>query len=85
MMGGESLQRPALAQKIGLSRLAVSELLSELEVRGIVQVQGALGGAPGRSQLSYAINPGAALTLGFDIGGTKVAGAIADLRGQILA
>lgn len=85
MMGGDSLQRPALAQKIGLSRLAVSELLSELEVRGVVQVQGALGGAPGRSQLSYAINPGAALTLGFDVGGTKVAGAIADLRGQILA
>lgn len=84
-MGGESLQRPAIAHRIGLSRLAVSELLAELEVRGLVQVEGALGGAPGRSQLSYAIRPDAALTLGFDIGGTKVAGAIADLRGRILA
>ena len=84
-MGGESLQRPALAQRIGLSRLAVSELLASLEVLGLVRVEGALGGAPGRSQLSYALKADAALVLGFDVGGTKVAGAIADLRGQILA
>jgi predicted NBD/HSP70 family sugar kinase len=85
MMNGESLHRPALAQKIGLSRLAVSELLAELEVRGMVRVEGALGGAPGRSQLSYALKADAALALGFDVGGTKVAGAIVDLRGRILA
>ncbi len=85
MMEGESLQRPALAQRIGLSRLAVSELLADLEVRGVVQVDGRLGGTPGRSQLSYALKADAALTLGFDVGGTKVAGALADLRGHILA
>ena len=85
LMEGESLQRPALAQRVGLSRLAVSELLAGLEVRGFVRVGGALGGAPGRSQLSYALKADAALVLGFDVGGTKVAGAIADLRGHILA
>ena len=85
MMAGESLQRPALAQRIGLSRLAVSELLAGLEVRGLVQVEGRLGGAPGRSQLSYALKADAALVVGFDVGGTKIAGAIADLRGQLLA
>ncbi len=84
-MAGESLQRPALAQRIGLSKLAVSELLAGLEVRGLVQVEGKLGGAPGRSQLSYALKADAALVLGFDVGGTKIAGAIADLRGQVLA
>lgn len=84
-MGGESLQRPALAQRIGLSRLAASELLADLEVRGLVQVEGMLGGAPGRSQLSYALKADAALVVGFDVGGTKIAGAIADLRGQVLA
>lgn len=84
-MEGASLQRPALAQRIGLSRLAVSELLAGLEVRGLVQVEGRLGGAPGRSQLSYALKADAALALGFDVGGTKIAGAIADLRGQVLA
>lgn len=84
-MGGESLQRPALAQRIGLSRMAVSELLADLEARGIVTVEGALGGAPGRSQLTYALKSDAALTIGFDIGGTKIAAAIADLRGDVLA
>ncbi len=84
-MTGDSLQRPALAQKIGLSRMAVSELLAGLETRGLVQVAGAIGGAPGRSQLSYAIKADAAMTVGFDVGGTKVAGALCDLRGHILA
>jgi len=85
MMSGEALQRPALAQRIGLSRLAVTELLADLEMRGMVHVEGALGGAPGRSHLSYALKADAALALGFDVGGTKVAAAIADLRGHILA
>jgi predicted NBD/HSP70 family sugar kinase len=85
MMTGEAQQRPALAQKIGLSRMAVSELLAGLETRGVVQVAGAIGGAPGRSQLSYAIKADAAMTVGFDVGGTKVAGALSDLRGHILA
>lgn len=84
-MGGDFVQRPALARQVGLSRLAVSELLAELEVRGLVRVEGKLGGAPGRSQLSYALRSDAALVIGFDVGGTKVAGAVADLRGQIIA
>ncbi len=84
-MGGESLQRPALAQRVGLSKLAVSELLASLERLGLVRVEGSIGGAPGRSHLSYALQSDAALVVGFDVGGTKVAGAIADLRGQILA
>lgn len=85
MMGGELLQRPALSQRVGLSKLAISELLASLEMLGMVRVEGQLGGAPGRSQLSYALQADAALVLGFDVGGTKVASAIADLRGQILA
>lgn len=85
LMTDEPQQRPALGQKIGLSRMAVSELLAGLETRGLVQVAGAIGGAPGRSQLSYTIKADAAMTVGFDVGGTKVAGAISDLRGQILA
>lgn len=85
LMAEESIQRPALAQKVGLSRLAVTELLAELEIYDLVQVQGVLGGTPGRSQLSYALKSDAALTVGFDVGGTKVAGAIGDLRGRVLA
>lgn len=85
MMGGESLQRPALAQRVGLPRMAVSDLLAGLEMRGLVQVQGAIGGAPGRSQLSYALRSEAAFALGFDVGGTKVAAGLTDLGGHIVA
>lgn len=84
MMDGEARQRPALAQRVGLSRLAISELLSSLESRGLVTVEGLLGGAPGRSHLSYSLRPDAALALGFDVGGTKVAGALVDLLGRIV-
>lgn len=84
-MAGEPQQRPALAQKIGLSRMAVSDLLAELERRGFVDVAGALGGVPGRSQLSYALKADAAVAVGFDVGGTKVAAGLSDMRGQVLA
>lgn len=80
-----ALQRPALAKRVGISKQAVSELLSVLEQRGLVQVAGPLNGLPGRSSLSYALRPDAALALGFDIGGTKIAAALVDLRGKVLA
>ncbi|GLQ11358.1 sugar kinase [Devosia yakushimensis] len=80
-----ALQRPALARRIGVSKQTVSELLSVLEQRGLVRVAGPLNGLPGRSSLSYALRPEAALALGFDIGGTKIAAALIDLRGTVLA
>ncbi|UXN71086.1 ROK family protein [Devosia neptuniae] len=80
-----ALQRPALAKRVGVSKQTVSELLSVLEQRGLVQVAGPLNGLPGRSSLSYALRPDAALALGFDIGGTKIAAALVDLRGAVLA
>ncbi len=80
-----ALQRPALAKRIGVSKQTVSELLSVLEQRGLVRVAGPLNGLPGRSSLTYALRPEAALALGFDIGGTKVAAALIDLRGTVLA
>ena len=84
-MAVETAQRPALSRQIGLPRHTVSDLLANLESRGLVQTSGDLGGLPGRSQLTYALRPSAALSLGFDVGGTKVAGALCDIRGTILA
>lgn len=80
-----ALQRPALAKRVGISKQAISELLSVLEQRGLVQVDGPFNGLPGRSTQSYALRPSAALALGFDIGGTKIAAALTDLRGAVLA
>ncbi|HEX9595379.1 MAG TPA: ROK family protein [Anaerolineales bacterium] len=85
LMEEGSAQRALLAQRVGLSRLAVSELLAGLEENGFVEVDGVIGGAPGRSERRYRLKSQAAVAVGFDIGGTKIAGAIADMRGNILA
>lgn len=85
LMASASLQRPALSRRVGLPIHAVSDLLADLESRGFVQVTGAHGGMPGRSRLSYALRADAALAMGFDIGGTKIASALCDMRGKLLA
>jgi predicted NBD/HSP70 family sugar kinase len=85
LMTVDSVQRPTLARQIGLPRHAVSDLLAILEGRGLIRVSGDLDGSPGRSQLTYSLRSSAALSLGFDVGGTKLAGALCDIRGTILA
>jgi predicted NBD/HSP70 family sugar kinase len=85
LMDSPGLQRPELSRKIGLPRIAVSDLLANLEIRGMVQVAGSINGMPGRSQQFYTLRNTAALALGFDVGGTKLAGALCDMRGNILA
>lgn len=84
-MASPSLQRPALSRRIGLPRHSVSDLLGTLESRGFVHVAGTHDGLPGRSQLSYALRANAALAMGFDVGGTKISGAVCDMRGTLLA
>ncbi|MBD8065160.1 ROK family transcriptional regulator [Devosia sp. PTR5] len=84
-MACDGIQRPALARKLGLSRQATSDLLAGLETRGLVEVSGSLKGVPGRSDLLYALRDRAAVGLGVDVGGTKVAAALLDLRGRVLA
>tara|TARA_R110002020_G_scaffold70100_25_gene182024 strand:+ start:1171 stop:2262 length:1092 start_codon:yes stop_codon:yes gene_type:complete len=84
-MAGGDVQRPMLSRQIGLPKHAISDLLAGLEIRGMVQVAGAFDGLPGRSQQSYTLRADAALALGFDLGGTKLAGALCDMRGTILA
>lgn len=81
----ESAQRPALSRHTGLPKHVVSDLLANLETRGLVKVTGAHDGMPGRSQLTYAMRADAAFSFGFDVGGTKIAGALCDMRGKILA
>lgn len=85
LLENDAVQRPELSRVIGQPRHAVSDLLANLEIRGLVQVTGTADGLPGRSQQSYSLRSKAALALGFDVGGTKLAGALCDMRGTILA
>jgi DNA-binding transcriptional regulator LsrR (DeoR family) len=80
-----AVQRPTLARRIGLPRHTVSDLLAILESRGLVRVAGDLDGFPGRSQFTYSLRANAALSLGFAVGATRLAGALCDISGTILA
>lgn len=79
------LSRPALARATGLSKQTMSIVIAELEAEGWARSVGISQGVVGRSAISYDIARYAALSIGVDLGGTKVSLAIADLIGDPIA
>lgn len=77
--------RSQIADDTGLSKPTVSEIITALEVEGLVQQVGRTSGGAGRNAALYGLHGGAGFTIGIDLGGTKVRGAIADLHGTLLA
>lgn len=73
--------RADLARKTGLSRKSVSSAIADLEAARRVKRTD----ASERRATRYEIDRSAAYALGVDLGGTKVAAAIADLVGDIVA
>lgn len=67
-----------------LSESTVAEIAAELERDGWLASSIALDANLGHAKPSYALVSNAAFCLGVDLGGTKVAAAISDLRGNIL-
>lgn len=80
-----SIRRPELAQRLGISKQTVSELIAELEVGGFVTARGPVRGGRGRSAMAYEFVADAAVCLGVDLGGTKISLALGDMTGRILA
>ena len=80
-----AISRVDIARELGLSAATVSRLTVQLLETDILREieRGASRG--GRRPILLAYNPGAALLIGVDVGGTKIAGAIGDLDGAILA
>lgn len=80
-----AISRVDIARELGLSAATVSRLTVQLLETDILREieRGASRG--GRRPILLAYNPGAALLIGVDVGGTKIAGAIGDLDGTILA
>lgn len=79
------LSRVQIAELTHLSKPTVSAIVSRLETEGWVQPAGRSSGGVGRNAALYGLNGRAGFTIGIDLGGTKVRGAIADLHGSILA
>ena len=72
------------ARATGLSKQTISIVIAELEAEGWVRSAGISKGAIGRTAISYDLARDAALSVGVDLGGTKVSLAIADLVGKTI-
>jgi len=80
-----AISRVDIAHEQGLSAATVSRLTVQLLEADILREieRGASRG--GRRPILLAYNPGAALLIGVDVGGTKIAGALGDLDGTLFA
>jgi predicted NBD/HSP70 family sugar kinase len=74
-----------LARLTGYSRQTISDVVRELEEADWLKRSGRTTGKPGRSSTVYTLNGNIALAAAIDLGGTKLAVAISDLLGTILA
>jgi predicted NBD/HSP70 family sugar kinase len=85
------LTRSDLRELTGLSKPTASEVLRRLEDAGLAIVVGHVSGGPGPNAAIYGTNPGVAFTIALsvrDVGESQqpaLAGAIADLSGQVRA
>jgi predicted NBD/HSP70 family sugar kinase len=79
------ISRNDLVRVTGLSKPTVLAVVAALEDEGLVHGVPLPSNGAGRTPLGYAHNPVAAYVIGIDLGGTKVAAAIADLSGAVLA
>lgn len=79
------LTRVQLAERTGLSKQTMSDIVRELEQGAWVRVTGKLAGKAGRSPFAYAFEPRAGFVIGVDLGATTLEAGITDLEGTVLA
>jgi predicted NBD/HSP70 family sugar kinase len=79
------ISRAAISRVTGLSKQTSSEIVRMLEETGWIKESGLTKGPKGRSAVLYQIVPDSAYIVGVDLGGTKLAVAIADMTGSLVA
>lgn len=82
---GEPLSRVEVANRTGISLPAVSHLVAEMEDENLIVRVGMGDSSGGRRPVLYAYNSRLAYVVGLDLGGTKLAGGVSDLEGNLLA
>ena len=76
---------PQLIKASGLSRPLVDLIISLLLENGLIRESGFTHGRPGRKAALYELDLNTGFGVGVDLGGSKIACAIADIGGKILA
>ena len=76
---------PQLIRASGLSRPTVDLIISLFLENGLIRESGFTQGRPGRRAALYELDPNTGFGVGVDLGGSKIACAIADIGGKILA
>lgn len=79
------ISRAALSKETALSKQTISEIVGALEAQGFVRQTGRTHGHVGRTAVNYELVPEAAYVAAVDLGGTKIAVAIADLACALVA
>lgn len=77
--------KPELMKLTGLSRPTVDLIVDGFLEKGVIKPTGMSAGRPGRKATLFELDANAGFGLGFDLGGSKLAGAIANIAGEILA
>jgi predicted NBD/HSP70 family sugar kinase/biotin operon repressor len=79
------LSRAEIGTLTGLSKPTASQLLMRLKEAGLVVLEGRREGQRGPSAELYAVNPAAAHVAGLDVTEHRIAVAVADVTGRVLA
>ncbi len=79
------ISRVELARLSGLTHPTVAAMLDSLMAQGVTRAVGLGASSGGRKPRLYEFNPDAALVIGIDVGGTKIAGGLTNLAGQMLS
>ncbi|WP_433224988.1 ROK family transcriptional regulator [Microtetraspora malaysiensis] len=79
------LTRPELGALTGLSKPTASQLLARLQEAGLVVLDGIREGLPGRTAELYRINAAAAHVAALDVTPARIAVAVADITGTVVA
>ena len=85
VLANSPISRADIAKLTGLSKQTVSEVVQDLITDGWLRLSGRTDGRRGRSAITYELNARAGLVAAIDLGGSKVAAAIGDLAGAVVA
>ncbi|MEV7602364.1 ROK family transcriptional regulator [Kitasatospora sp. NPDC089797] len=85
LLANGPLSRTQIGSLTGLSKPTASQLLSRLELAGLVLPVGTTEGGPGPNAQLYQVNPAAGYVAGLDVTNSGIRVAVADITGSTLA